>query len=112
MLSVGATPSQAVRALQGREGKYSPALLKAITASTSSLFKSGSQSIQLDQLRAGMVLCEDLHASDGTLVATRGQEISAGSLIRLNNFAQAGLIPNSLELSVRVPSASPEYAAA
>jgi len=79
--------------LRGRPGIYDPAIVDAWeTALNRQAEVAGVQTLRLADLRPGMVLATDLKTAGGTLLMTRGHELTAGSLERLRNFStSAGL---------------------
>jgi response regulator RpfG family c-di-GMP phosphodiesterase len=84
----GMTPSAAVDILRGREKRYDSRVVEALVAARA--IDGGGQLAReapLSALRVGMLLAADLRLSNGTLVLTRGFEITESSLERLRNFA-------------------------
>jgi len=74
--------------LRGRPGVYDPALVDAWEATLNRQAEvAGVQTLRLADLRPGMVLATDLKTAGGTLLMTRGHELTAGSLERLRNFS-------------------------
>ncbi len=59
------------------------ALLRKSPASENSV-----QELSLRELKVGMTFAEDVKSSTGLLLISRGQEVTAGLLERLSNFAQ------------------------
>jgi response regulator RpfG family c-di-GMP phosphodiesterase len=74
--------------LRGRTGVYDPAIVDAWETTLSRQADvAGVQTLRLADLRPGMVLATDLKTASGTLLMTRGHELTAGSLERLRNFS-------------------------
>jgi response regulator RpfG family c-di-GMP phosphodiesterase len=74
--------------LRGRQGQYDSAIVDAWEATLNRQADvAGVQTLRLADLRPGMVLATDLKTASGTLLMTRGHELTAGSLERLRNFS-------------------------
>ncbi|MGD8835586.1 MAG: response regulator [Desulfobacteraceae bacterium] len=58
--------------------------------------------LSLDQIKAGMVLTQDLKLNDGRLLLTKGTRLKATSAESIRSIGARGLIPE--KLSVSVPS--------
>ncbi len=86
----GATPGGAISTLQGRKGHYDPKLLVALGRVKSKL-SPGAGQIQLEALRAGMLLVQDVMSTTGAVLVPRGHEVTDAILTRLR-----GLEPGSV----------------
>ena len=74
--------------LRGRSGVYDPGIVDAWETTLNRQSEvAGVQTLRLTELRPGMVLATDLKTAGGTLLMTRGHELTAGSLERLRNFS-------------------------
>lgn len=74
--------------LRGRPGVYDLAIVDAWETTLNRQAEvAGVQTLRLAELRPGMVLATDLKTAGGTLLMTRGHELTAGSLERLRNFS-------------------------
>ncbi|MEJ2156946.1 MAG: hypothetical protein P8X96_16535, partial [Desulfobacteraceae bacterium] len=56
--------------------------------------------IRLEEVKAGMVLMEDLKLNDGRLLLTKGTRLKATSIESIISIGERGLIPNTLTVSV------------
>lgn len=56
--------------------------------------------VRLEEVKAGMVLMEDLKLNDGRLLLTRGTRLKATSIESIISIGERGLIPNTLTVSV------------
>jgi hypothetical protein len=54
------------------------------------------------KLATGMVLDQDIRNKEGMLMVAKGQEITSAVLIKLENFAKAGLIAKEVQALVPV----------
>ncbi len=74
--------------LRGRPGVYDLAIVDAWETTLNRQAEvAGVQTLRLADLRPGMVLATDLKTAGGTLLMTRGHELTASSLERLRNFS-------------------------
>jgi len=81
-------PAQTVLdTMRGREGTYNPVALQAFIGLKGSAAASQEvQEIPLHALRIGMILAEDMSATTGLLLVTRGFEVTGSFLERARNF--------------------------
>ena len=56
--------------------------------------------VELNKVKAGMVLREDLKLNDGRLLLTKGTKLKATSIESIISIGERGLIPNTLTVSV------------
>jgi response regulator RpfG family c-di-GMP phosphodiesterase len=56
--------------------------------------------VQLNKVKAGMVLMEDLKLNDGRLLLTKGTRLKATSIESIVSIGERGLIPDTLTVSV------------
>lgn len=87
--SAGLAPARALEAMRAAVGDYDPQLLDALQALRVGAQRAEVRDCRLRDLAAGMVLAEDVHLPNGVLLASRGYQITAGLLERLDNFGQA-----------------------
>jgi response regulator RpfG family c-di-GMP phosphodiesterase len=82
----GATPEAALNALRARDD-YEADVLDALAAlKCNRVVREEVREMPILDLRAGMVLAEELRMSNGTLLAADGYEVSAGFVERVRNF--------------------------
>jgi response regulator RpfG family c-di-GMP phosphodiesterase len=55
--------------------------------------------VELNKVKAGMVLMEDLKLNDGRLLLTKGTKLKATSIESIISIGERGLIPNTLTVS-------------
>jgi len=97
--------SEAVARLQSIPSGLDQRLLEALGRTVAERTAASIQQLPIGQLRAGMVLAEDVRSRTGVLLVARGQTVSAGLLARLLNLAQTVKEP----LRVVVPDASTSW---
>ena len=90
-------------ALAPRRGTYGDQVVSALEASLRKLENEPSkvQSVLLAEVRAGMILMDDLQTTGGMLLASRGHEITAGFLSRVNNFARSAGVREPILVKIR-----------
>lgn len=100
LVSLGASRSEAIRALKTREGFYDPRLLKVLV--DVELPGQGAQvrSLAVKDLRVGMVLDQDVRSDTGAMVVTKGNKITQGMLARLRNYAELRGISEPIRVRV------------
>ncbi len=85
-VSHGSPDGEAVRRLAGRTGWYDRRVLEAL----STRFAEGSTDpileVALSQVTRGMVFADDVRTTEGILLISRGQEVTAGLVSRIENF--------------------------
>lgn len=101
LLSLGATPSQALTALRRHEHRFAPRVLEALSGCRFGHRAGNVLLVSLTGLRPGMILDEDVRKRDEILIVRAGHVISEGSLQRLRNYARLGLLAKD-HFSVRV----------
>jgi len=94
-LSCGASREHALNALKSNEPPFDRRILRALTEAELQSSESVVQLLDLKKLTPGMVLDEDIRKTDDTLIVPKGHEITVGSLQRLANFAELGMLVKS-----------------
>ena len=87
--SEGQPVSLAFDTLRGRTGWYDPAILEALAELRRSEPRAEVRELPIDQLRAGMILAQDVRTSKGILFIARGQEVTPGLLAKLRNLSHS-----------------------
>jgi response regulator RpfG family c-di-GMP phosphodiesterase len=83
----GLSPPAAVATLRTDPEPYDPALMDALEAASMAVSQS-IRGVHMEDLRTGMVLAAAVTSRSGVLLVNPGQEITAGLLTRLHNFAE------------------------
>ncbi len=92
LLSRGTAPDIALDVLRGRAARYDPDVLEALRGVQGDwTTREVVQEVPLSGLRAGMIVADDLRLSTGSLLVTRGYEITEGFLGRVRNFARGAV---------------------
>lgn len=106
LLSLGATPGQAIASLRKDVKKYGAKVLNALATAGSSEPATSVVMLPLSELKAGMVLEEEVRNLDEKLLVGSGHELNDGTLAKLRNYVELGSL-KQITYRVRVP---PEYA--
>jgi CheY-like chemotaxis protein len=89
----------AVDILLGRPDRYDACVLEALAAVRGGSVSRDVREIPISQLRAGMVLVDDVRLNNGLLLVARGYEVTAGFIERVRNFRD--LLKEPLRVEVR-----------
>ncbi|MEA3280114.1 MAG: HD domain-containing phosphohydrolase, partial [Thermodesulfobacteriota bacterium] len=84
--SKGNLKGRALKELKHRSGWYDPAVLKALEHILGVDAKYVVKDVTINELKAHMILSEDVSTVKGQLVISRGQKVSPVLIERLNNF--------------------------
>ncbi len=99
-LEAGGQPmARAFDTLRGRAGVYDADVLAAYAELRGSAPVEEIREVDVDGLRVGMVLAEEVRLKSGALLAARGFEVTEGFLARVRNF-QGSLASASLRVVV------------
>jgi len=85
--SQGLPFSQILNTLRARKDRYNPDVLSALAALRCEPVKASVSAVKFSEVREGMTFIEDVLAKNGMLLVARGQEVTSGLLVRLNNFS-------------------------
>ncbi len=85
--SRGILKGKALKILRARNGNYDPAVLDALERALGVEARYVIRNLALKDLRAHMILADDITTLKGRLLVTRGQEVSPLLIERLKNFA-------------------------
>lgn len=97
----GNSSAVAVDTLWGREGQYDERVLQALAAVRGrGRPRADVREIPVNALREGMVIAEDVRMVSGTLIVTRGFEVTPAFAERARNF-RAGTVREPVRVVVR-----------
>jgi response regulator RpfG family c-di-GMP phosphodiesterase len=96
-------PHNAFHELSQRIGWYDPIVLNALKELLNENVEEYSPaSVEVARLKPGMLLNQSIFSTRGALLLSAGQEITLSLILRLINFAEAGIIEDKIQ--VKVPS--------
>lgn len=97
----GMAPQMAFDTLRGREGEYNPKVLEIfIQLNGSEATDRQVLEIPLRRVRVGMVFTEDVRTVNGALLVSRGYEVTAEFIERLEN-SRSGLVKEPLRVMMK-----------
>ncbi|HHN75046.1 MAG TPA: hypothetical protein ENK10_07440, partial [Acidobacteria bacterium] len=106
LVSRGASPRQAITELGRADPPFAPEHLRLLEAYDADEERSMTvRAVSLRDIAPGMVLDEDVLASNGVVVISRGQEVTGALVMRLKNFDKGMGIRQPFR--VRVPCFAP-----
>jgi response regulator RpfG family c-di-GMP phosphodiesterase len=106
LVSHGASPQQAIAQLHQRPDVYDPNIVSTLENLQVRPAESELRTVRVSELDAHMTLDEDIHAKNGNLLVTKGQELTFPVLERLRRWEKG--IGVKEPIRVLVPKYSPE----
>lgn len=85
--SNGMDKKNILKALNQRSNRYDPQILEALANIIDADSEQTIRTVTLSELKAGMILQDDLETKSNKLLISRGQEITPIMIQRLNNYA-------------------------
>jgi hypothetical protein len=84
----GNDAQHALDTMRGRSTFYNPDILETFAKAqcSSGSQKGASRELPISAVQEGMILAQDVRLGNGTLLATRGYEITAGFVERARHF--------------------------
>ena len=98
--SQGLSKSDALKELKGRQGWYDPAVLEAFEAVRGLKRQYVVKVEPVDRLRVQMILAEDVRSLTGSLLISRGQEVTLALKERLKSFSGAAGVKEPIRVFV------------
>jgi ActR/RegA family two-component response regulator len=92
--------AEAINILGTRRTEFDLELVDALIGIRAVGLGMESRRVSTLKLATGMVLDQDIRNKEGMLLVAKGQEISSAVLIKLENFAKAGLIDKEVQALV------------
>lgn len=98
----GNDAEHALDTMRGRLALYNPDILEifAQTQCSGGAQKGGTREVPISAVQEGMILAQDVRLGNGTLLATRGYEVTAGFVERARHF-RPGYIKGPIRVIVR-----------
>ncbi len=88
--SSGKTKAEAFDRLTQRKDCYDLDVIAALKAVVIGTVTHETQTAMITDLRAGMILAEDIMSSTDVLLASKGQEVTQSLILRFENFSRTG----------------------
>ena len=87
LVSTGVSPQMALAEINDRKGWYDPALVGALRKVLNITEAHVIRRCRISDLVDGAVLADDVVSTHGTLLCSKGQEVTAAIRLRLRNYA-------------------------
>ncbi len=100
----GTSEEYALTLLQKRTGRYDPVLVEKLTQVVKGTGYHLTRAVRVNELQPGMILEEDIRTGTGTVLVSRGQEVTGTLIARVRNFAA---MPDGIAEPIDVRAASP-----
>lgn len=101
LLDTGNLPHQAFKALSDRTGWYDQNILNTLK---DIIDKASEEFVNLEinvhKLKPGMLLSEPIYSTRNALLLSAGQDVTQPLIMRLINFAETGMISETVHVSV------------
>ena len=90
----------AYKEIERRADWYDPQVVAALKATICNETVYESQAVNVSELKAGMILAEDVITVKGMLLISSGHEVTDSLCLRMNNFFKIGIIKATVNVSV------------
>jgi hypothetical protein len=100
LLSTGSDRQEALLALSQNPAEYDSKMVAALSDFRSSRGPTEMRAIDVRELRTGMILNEHLRSTTGTLLATKGHEVSHALVKAVRNFVENGTVNGKVLVTV------------
>jgi hypothetical protein len=109
-LDDGNLPHQSVKEMISRSGWYNPTVLEALKSFINeSAEEFISVEVEVNSLKPGMLLDRPVYSNKGILLLSEKQEVTLPLLLKLVNFAQAGMISGKIQVSIPISKFQVEH---
>ena len=102
LVQIGQSPDAALDIMIHREGWYDPKLLSTLTEIIEDEIDFVEKEISFAELTAGTLLADHLIDEEGSILLSKGQEVSETMLTRLQRYAQSRTIQQPIKITVAV----------
>lgn len=103
MLSAGSSKNEALDRLLGNPDEFDHKFVSALSELNIAAETTEIRSVNVLDLRTGMIMREDLRTRDGVLLVAKGQELSFATVRSIKSFIQRGAVKG--EVRVGIPAA-------
>jgi hypothetical protein len=100
LICQGSSHEEAVRHLRQQDRQYNPSVVDSLEQLVPVNDAQEIRVCPVAELRAGMILREEVRTHGGLLVVAKGQEISTALLLRLRNFFERKQISGDVRVLV------------
>ena len=100
----GSSRSEAAHALALQNKNFSPEFFQALVTLNPNVDESDIRKCQIEELSEGMIVQDEIRSHDGTLISSKGQEVTSAMIFKLKNFHARRAIGGSVTVSVPTTS--------
>lgn len=101
LLHRGSNRSEALKQLQNQPAEYNPELLKILAGIKLSPENERVVAVDIRDMSVGMITEQDIVASNGLLIAPKGQEVTWSLIRGLKNFSQQGGVKEPILVRIK-----------
>jgi FixJ family two-component response regulator len=99
LITQGLSRSEAAHSLARQHKNFSPQFFQALVELDPNAEEIGVRRISIEQLTPGMIVQAEVRTATGTLLVSRGQEVSFPLILKLENFRGKGAIEGMISVS-------------
>lgn len=99
LIHKGASRNEAAHTLAMQNKNFSPAFFQTLVTLDPNAEEGETRKFQIEDLSPGMIIQEEVHSLAGTLVVSKGQEVTPTLIFKLKNLVARNAISNHLSAS-------------
>jgi CheY-like chemotaxis protein len=100
LIHKGSSRSEAAHLLSRQNTGFNPQFFQALVTLDPNADEGDMRSCRIDDLSPGMIIQQEVHNVDGTLLVSKGHEVTPAVIVRLKNFHARRAIPATVTVSM------------
>ena len=100
LIHKGASRNEAAHTLAMQNKNFSPAFFQTLVTLDPNAEEGETRKCQIEDLSPGMIIQEEVHTLTGTLVVSKGQEVTPTVIFKLKNLLARGAVSNNVSASM------------
>jgi FixJ family two-component response regulator len=100
LIHKGASRNEAAHTLAMQNKNFSPAFFQTLVTLDPNAEEGETQKYQIENLTPSMIVQEEVHTLSGTLVVSKGQEVTPTVIFKLKNLLARGAVSNNVSASM------------
>lgn len=100
LIHIGASRNEAAHTLAMQNKNFSPAFFQTLVTLDPNAEEGETRKCQIEDLSPGMIIQEEIHTLAGTLVVSKGQEVTPAVIVKLKNLLARGTVSNNISASM------------
>src|SRR5882762_7133784 len=100
LIHTGVPRSEAAHTLSRQNRDFSPEFFQALVTLDPNAEEGGIRKCRIDELACGMIIQQEVRTYDGTLLVSKGQEVTSPLLTKLKNYHAKSTIPADVTVSM------------